>query len=177
MTAEVLMTLFPLKLSISKLLAMTLSGLLVAMPTAAAQDKGKADLDKIPKKVMDALKARFPNPVIQHWTEEKEGGVVLYDIEFRQAGRKLEADIKADGMIDNWEGETSVKDLPAAVMKAVRTKYRNATLNEAMAITEVKGGKEVPGGYEILLETADKKEIEVTVAPNGKILEAPEETK
>jgi hypothetical protein len=35
----------------------------------------------------------------------------------------------------------------------------------------VKNNKEMLEGYEIVLETADKKEVEVTVAPDGKILE------
>ena len=38
-------------------------------------------------------------------------------------------------------------------------------------VTEVKDGKDKLEGYEIVLETADKKEVEVTVAPDGKILE------
>jgi hypothetical protein len=40
-----------------------------------------------------------------------------------------------------------------------------------MAITAVKDGKDVPEGFEITLQTADKKDAEVTVGPDGKILE------
>jgi uncharacterized membrane protein YkoI len=54
---------------------------------------------------MAKLRARFPEAEIQQWTREEEDGVVLYDIEFRQQGRKFEADIKEDGAIDNWERE------------------------------------------------------------------------
>lgn len=160
-----------LRWSVYGLFTVVLAGLFLAMPAAGAQDKSRPDLDKIPKKVMDALKARFPNPEIQQWTEEKEGDIVLYDIEFLQRGRKFEADIKEDGTIHNWEREIPVKDLPAAVRKAVDTRYRKATLKEAMAITAVKDGKDALEGYEIVLETADKKGVEVTVAPNGKVLE------
>src|SRR5262249_22500163 len=130
-----------------------------------------SDEKEIPKKVMDALKAKFPKAEITKWTKEKEGNDVVYDIEFKQEGRKFEADIKEDGTILNWEKEIAAKDLPEAVKKAVDKKYPNAKLKEIMEVTEVKGKEEKLEGYEIVLETADKKEVEVMVAPDGKILE------
>lgn len=150
-----------------------LAGLLlvVVIGFVAGQAQDKLDLDKIPKAVMDALKAKFPNPVIHKWTKETEAGHVIYDIEFKQAGRKCEADIREDGTIQNYEKEVAAKDLPAAVKAAVDKKYPRATLKDIMEITEVKGKEEKLEGYEIVLETADKKEVEVTVAPDGKLLE------
>ena len=48
------------------------------------KDKGKdkLDLDKIPKNVMDSLKAKFPKAKIHKWTKEKDGDNVVYDVEF-----------------------------------------------------------------------------------------------
>ena len=155
------------KCSVGGLFMAVFAGLVLGQPAASAQDKK----DKIPKAVMDALKAKFPKAEIHKWTKEKEGDDVVYDIEFKQEGRKFEADIKEDGTIHNWEKEIAAKDLPKAVTKAVEKKYPKATLKEIMEITEVKDGKEELEGYEIVLETADKKEVEVTVAPDGKILE------
>jgi hypothetical protein len=129
------------------------------------------ELDKIPKVVMDALNAKFPDSEIHKWTKEKEGDIVVYDIEFKQQGRKFEADIKEDGTIHNWEKEIAAEDLPETVMKAVETKYPRSTLNEIMEITAVTEGKEALEAYEVVLETFDKKEVEVTVASDGKILE------
>jgi hypothetical protein len=40
-----------------------------------------------------------------------------------------------------------------------------------MEITEIKDKKEVHGGFEIVLETAAKKSVELTIAKDGKILE------
>ena len=149
-----------------------LAALVLGGPASRAQDKqDKLDLDKIPKKVMDALKTRFPKAEIHKWTKENEGGNVVYDIEFKQEGRKFEADIKEDGTIVNWEKEIAAKDLPDAVKKAVDKKYPKATLKEIMEITEVKDKKEALHGYEVVLLTADRKRVEVTVAPDGKILE------
>ena len=142
------------------------------LPAAVARagDEPK-DLDKIPKAVMDALKAKFPGAKIDTWTKETENGKVIYDMEFKKDGRKAEADIAEDGTIQNFEEEFDAKDLPKAVTEAVEKKYPESKLKEVMEITEIKDKKEVHGGFEIVLETADKKEVEVTVAKDGKILE------
>lgn len=134
-----------------------------------AQDQ--LELDKIPKVVMDALKAKFPDAEIHQWTKETEGDIVVYDIEFKQQDRKFEADIKEDGTIHNWEKEIAAKDLPQAVKKVVEEKYPESTHIEIMEIRAVKEGEDVLEGYEIVLETADKKEVEVTVSPDGEVLE------
>ena len=129
------------------------------------------ELDKIPKVVMDALKARFPDAEIHKWTKEKEGDIVVYDIEFKQQDRKFEADIKEDGTIHNWEKEIAAADLPEVAMKAVEAKYPESAIKEIMEITAVTEGKEALEAYEVVLVTADKKEVEVAVAADGEILE------
>ncbi len=141
---------------------------------AAAQEKKddkKPHLDKVPKKVLDALKAKFPKAEVHKLTVEKEGDKVVYDIEFTQDKRKFEADVFEDGTIQNWEREVPAKDLPKAVTDAVEKRYPKATLKEVMEVFDVKDGKDTPGGFEITLETADKKSVEVTVTADGKITE------
>src|SRR5262249_48963997 len=126
----------------------------------AAPEKAK-DLDKIPKTVMDALKAKFPKAEIHKWTKEKKGEDVVYDIEFTENGRACEADIKENGTIINYEKAIVAKDLPAAVTKAIESKYPKATLKEIMEETEVKGKDEKLSAYEVVLVTAEKKTVEV----------------
>src|SRR5262245_24178865 len=129
-------------------------------------------LDKIPKAVMDALLAKFPKAKIDKCTKAKEGGAVVYDIEFHQQnGRKGEADIKEDGTYINYEKEIDAKDLPKAVREAIEKKYPKSTLKEIMEETEVKGKDEKLSAYEVIVETADKKKVEVRVSPQGKVLE------
>jgi hypothetical protein len=144
--------------------------LLIGTAEVRPQDEA-VPLDKIPKAVMNALRAKFPKAKIDKCTKAKEGNDIVYDIEFKQEGRKCEADIKEDGTFINYEKEIPAKDLPAAVKKAVTKRYPKATLKQVMEITEVKGKDEKFDGYEIVLETADKKSVEVTVAPDGKIRE------
>jgi hypothetical protein len=144
---------------------------MLALDFPRAQKKDNLGLEKIPKKVMDTLKAKFPKAEIRKWTRENEGGIVIYDIEFEQGVRKFEADILEDGTIHNWEREIAAKDLPEAVRKTLEKKYPQSILMEIMEITEVKEGKDELEGYEIVLDTAGNKEVEVTIAPDGTILE------
>jgi uncharacterized membrane protein YkoI len=143
----------------------------VVLTAVVARGDEAKDVDKIPKAVMDTLKAKFPKAKIDKWTKETENGKVMYDIEFKQDGRKAEADIAEDGTLLNFEKEFDAKDLPKAVTEAVEKKYPRSKIKEVMEITDIKDKKEVHGGFEIVLKTADRKEVEVTIAKNGKVLE------
>jgi hypothetical protein len=127
--------------------------------------------NKIPKVVMDALLAKFPKAKIDKCTKAKEGGDVVYDIEFKQEDRKCEADIKENGTYINYEKAIEAKDLPKVVSDAVEKRYPKSTLKETMEETEVKGKDEKLSAYEVVLLTADKKDVELRLAPDGKILE------
>src|SRR5262245_51932134 len=87
-----------LKWSVAGLFTVALAVALAAT-VARAEDKKDDKKDEIPKKVMDALKAKFPKAEIDKWTKEKEGDKIVYDIEFKQDGKKFEADIFEDGTI------------------------------------------------------------------------------
>src|SRR5262245_45075780 len=99
------------------------------------------DLDKIPKTVMETLKAKFPNAKIEKWTKETEDGKVIYDIEFKNDGKKAEIDIFEDGSIQNFEKEFDATELPKAVIETVEKKFPKAKMKEVMEITEVKEKK------------------------------------
>lgn|SRR5262245_5249699 len=145
---------------------------LLSLPAAPAraQDE-KVDLDKIPEKVMATLKAKFPGAKITAATKAKENNETIYDIEMTKDGKKCECDLKENGTIVNFENEIAVKDLPTAVVKAVQAKHANCKLKEAMVTMVIKDGKDVIDGYEVLIDTADNKEVELTVSPDGSKIE------
>ena len=151
--------------------SVVLAGLLMGWGGVEAQEMAKPDTNQLPKQVMDGLTARFPKPEIDKWIREKEGEIVVYDIEFKQGGQKFEADINEDGTIHNWEKAIAAKNLPSSVRKTVENKYPKASMKEIMEITAVKNGKDELEGYEIVLRTRHKKNVEITVAPDGKMLE------
>src|SRR5437660_50559 len=127
--------------------------------------------DKIPKAVMDALLRKFPKAKIDKCTKAKEGNDIVYDIEFKQEGRKCEADIKENGTYINYEQAIEAKDLPRVVRDAIEKKYPKATWKGIMEEKEVHGKEETLSAYEVVLVTADKKGVDVRVSPDGKILE------
>ena len=128
----------------------------------------KVAVDKIPKKVMEVINKRFPDAKITSAEKETENGKVVYDIELTHKGRKYEMDIKEDGTILEIENEIPAKNLPEAVAKALEAKYPKSTIKEAMEVNKVKGKDEKLDHYEVTLETAEKKSIEVTVSLDGK---------
>src|SRR6516165_5290878 len=133
--------------------AVVLAGFFVFPAVAAADDKKaeKLKLDKIPKKVMEAIKNRFPNAEITSAEKETEDGKVVYDIELKHDGRKYEMDIQEDGTIVEIEKEIKLKDLPEAVAKAIKAKYPDAKIEEIMEVNKVKGKEEKPDHYEVIL--------------------------
>lgn len=152
------------------LTATLLAALVSTLPRSLAADQPK-DLDKIPPRVLDALNAKFPRAAIEKWTKEREHGKTIYDIEFTAGGRKAEADIAENGTIQNFETQFDPAQLPKPVADAVARKYPKSRMKEVLQITEIKNKKEVDGGFEIVIETAGKQEVELTIARSGKVLE------
>ena len=99
----------------SRLAAAVLLALFVAAVSVGAEDekdkKDKVDLEKVPKKVMDALKAKFPKAKIHKWSKEKEGDAV-----FRGAVSVLFHDPSVDAKMLLREKEI-LEDLENAIDK------------------------------------------------------------
>src|SRR4051794_38109114 len=93
---------------------------LTALFAAAALAQEKIQPDKLPAKVADALKARFPGAMITQVTKEMENGEVIFDIEMTKDGKKHEMDCKEDGTIVDIQNEVAIKDLPPAAVNAIK---------------------------------------------------------
>lgn|SRR5262245_18612809 len=135
-----------------------------------AQDE-KVEPDKLPQKVKDTLKAKFPGATVTVATKTKENDEIIYDIEMTRNGRKHEMDCREDGSIVNFENEVAPQDLPKVVSDAVKAKYPGATIKSAMEVMVTKDNKDLVEEYELQIETADKKEVEVAVSPDGKTIQ------
>jgi len=142
---------------------------LFALPWSSAMAQEKVEADKLPQKVKDSLKARFPGHMITQATKELENNEVIYDIEMTVGGKKHEMDCKEDGTIVDIQNEIEPKDLPAAALNAIKAKYPGSTIKEVGEILVVKDKKETRDHFEVMIETADKKEMELTVSLDGKI--------
>ena len=134
---------------------------------AWAQDE-KVEPDKLPQKVKDTLKTKFPGATVTVATKTKENDEIIYDIEMTRNGRKHEMDCREDGSIVNFENEVAPRDLPKVVTDAIHAKYPGATIKSCMEVMVTKDNKDTIEEYEIQVETADKKEVEIAVSPDGK---------
>jgi hypothetical protein len=141
--------------------------------TMAATADGQAKkieiirLEDAPKAVRDAIEGRFPGAKVSTTERETEDGKVNFEVNLTHKDRKYEMHIQEDGTIKAIEKEINLKDVPEAVLKAVKNKYPDATIQAAMEVNKVKDKKETPDHYLIAIKIGDKK-TEINVSLDGK---------
>ena len=119
---------------------------------ACAQTPPKAVTDNFAKKFSSATKVK--------WDQEEENE---WEAEFKMNGTEMSASFDNAGKWMATEAELSEKDLPAAVLKAVKAAYGDWKIEDVESIEtpEMKG-------YELGIEKG-KEELEITVTADGKI--------
>jgi uncharacterized membrane protein YkoI len=139
---------------------------LAGMTARADEEKeGKVALDKVPKTVLDAVKAKFKGAELVSAGTEKEDGKLVYEINLKHQGHKIDVTVRPDGKILSSEKTIGVKDLPKEVSEALDGKYAKAKIKLVEEVTE---GEKV--NYEVLLVTADNKTLEIVFDPKGKVV-------
>jgi len=151
--------------ALSRVGLFALVGLLLVAAGARGQDK-KIALDKVPKPVLDAVKAKYPGAELKSAEEDKEDGKTLYEVALTFKQLTLDVKLTPDGKFVEIEKAISAKDLPRAVTAVLDSKYPKATINKAEEVTK---GDQV--GYEVGLVTADNKKVGLELDAKGKILE------
>ena len=140
----------------------------LAISTVRA-DEEKIPLDKLPKAVLDAVKAKFPKAELVSAEKETEDGKTVYEVAIKEGKTTAEIKLSEDGKILEIEREVDVKDLPKAIKDALEAKYPKA--KHTGAEESIQGDKK---NYEVALTTADGKTLKVTLDGAGKILETEE---
>jgi hypothetical protein len=141
--------------------------------TFVRADEQKVPLDKVPAKVLDAVKAKFPNAEMKSASKEKENNETVYEVTIKNDGQKIDVELKEDGTILAIEKTIDAKDLPEKVTNAVKEKYGNVKYKVAEEVIK----KDKLEYYEVVIETAEKKVFEAEVSPEGKILKEEEKKK
>ena len=151
--------------------------------TAAAPPAGDGEetvpLDKVPRPVLDTVKARFQGAKLTGAAREKDKDKWVYEVSLKEKGKDKNVDVTCtpEGELLMIEKEIESKDLPKAAVKAIEDKYPNPTYKIAEEIFKVEKKEEKLEYYEVLLVTQDKKKtMEVQVTADGKIV-AEEEKK
>jgi uncharacterized membrane protein YkoI len=150
---------------VSRLAAGVIVALLVLLGASSRADEEKVPLDKVPKAVVDAVKAKYPGAKLLGAAKETEKGKTTYEVALKHKGHKYEVALTAEGTILEVEKEIAVKDLPKAIKEALTAKYAKATLKTAEEIH--KGDKLT---YEVHLVTVEGQRMEVVLDPSGKVL-------
>jgi uncharacterized membrane protein YkoI len=147
-----------------------LAGVALLALTAAcvrADEEEKVPLDKLPRAVVDAVGAKFPKAKLVGAAKEKEDGKTVYEVAIKDGDSNIEVTVTPEGKITTVEKEITLKDLPRAVSDAFEAKYPKAAVKK---VEEISKDDKVTA-YELLLVTADKKKLEVSFDPKGKLLE------
>jgi hypothetical protein len=146
------------------------AAVLVALFALAAKTSaGEKDipLDKLPKAVVDAFKAKFPGAKLTKAVEEKDdAGKPMFELGFTFKGYKYEVELQPDGTFIAIDKQIDFKELPKAVAKTLVDKYPKATYKIIEEVTK----KDKVEYYEIALVTVDNVTFEVLVDPSGKTL-------
>jgi hypothetical protein len=133
---------------------------------SARADDEKIAIDKLPEVVLKAINTKFPGAKLEEAAKEVEDGKTTYEVELTFKEGEYTVSVKSDGTIEEVEREVAIKDLPVAVLAALKAKYPKATLDEA---EEVTAGTKVT--YEVLVKRKGKKDRQLVLNPKGRILQ------
>jgi hypothetical protein len=144
---------------------------ILLLVTAAYAGEEKVPLDKVPKPVMETVKARFKDSLVSGVAKEKnDEGKLVYEVSLKVEGQNIDVILAPEGEMRLIEKTIDAKNLPGAVAEALEHKYPKATYKRLEEIFKVEGKNEMLAYYEAQLVTAKKRKLEVELSVEGKIL-------
>jgi hypothetical protein len=143
---------------------------LFALASGARAQEVEIKLDQVPKAVMDSAQAKFSGAKIREASKETEDGKTVFELSMIHEDRKMDVTFQEDGTLVLVETEVSEKELPAAVLRAVKDKYPSGKIDLVESVKKGAKVKKEVDYYEFHLTTVDKKSAEVEVDSTGKIL-------
>lgn len=142
-----------------------IAALTLLVAGAGRAQEEKVGLEKLPKAVRDAVKAKFPGATLVEASQEKDDGKTVYEVTLKYRDHNHDVTYQADGVLVSVEKEITAKDLPPAVADTLAAKYPKASYKRVEEIT-----KGTAVSYEVLLTTAQGRTVEVVVDPRGSVL-------
>ncbi len=92
------------------------------------QGQGKKEKVELPAAVAKAVKANFPNAEIGSAEAEKEAGINLYDIEFKDDQGEIE--VAEDGTVMDLATIVAMTEVPKAAAEAISKAAQGATIKQ-----------------------------------------------
>jgi hypothetical protein len=132
-------------------------------------DEEKIEVDKLPKAVVNAVKAKYPDGKLVSAEKETEGDKTVYEVVVKNKDQSIEITLDGDGKILEVEQEVAAKDLPKAVTKTIEEKYPKGTIKNAESST-----RDEKVTYTVLLENdvvieKEKQNVQLQLTAEGKI--------
>lgn len=177
--------------SLVRLVLMSMIAVLLCPNIRAEEEEETVPLDKLPKVVIDAVKKMFPDAELKAATkevvkeaakeededdnddtadgkekedkDEKQESEVVYEVTLSQKGRTIDVAVEEDGEIEEVEQSIDLNELPKIVADELANKFPKSKLKSAEVIYEVEDGRMELQGYEVILISAEGKEIEADV--------------
>jgi Putative beta-lactamase-inhibitor-like, PepSY-like len=134
----------------------------------ALQADEKISLDKVPTRVKQSLKGKYPRAHVVSAAKENEEGKTVYEFKLEEGDKKWEATFNPEGKFLGTEEAIKEADLPGEVKTAFQKKYPDAKVLRVDKETTGEGGS-AKVVYEIVVQTGSKK-MEVQFDPSGKFL-------
>jgi hypothetical protein len=135
----------------------------------ATADEVKVAVSEVPVAGLEAAKALFPAASVSGAAKETENGKTFYEITLKHKGKTIDVTVGLDGALQWIEKEIDPQDLPKAVQATLEEKYPKAAYKIIEEVSTVKNNKPRLDFFEVLLVTAEKKELEIQIAADGKI--------
>ncbi|HEX7477287.1 MAG TPA: PepSY-like domain-containing protein [Polyangiales bacterium] len=109
----------------------------------------------VPKPVLAAVEAKFPNARLTHFAKEVEDGKTLYEVVLTVGTSHAEISVSPDGKIVSEETTITMNELPAAAQKSLAaSKYGTAKVLRVERVMDA--AKPDATTFELMVEQAGK---------------------
>ena len=88
--------------------------------------QARAGRTKLPAKAANAIKTNFPKAKVTGIGRERENGVMYYEVNLKENGKRFEVEVTPDGAIGEIEAKLGLKDLPKDVREIVAKATKGA---------------------------------------------------
>ncbi len=123
--------------------------------------------ENVPAKTESSFAQKFPDAKKVKWDKENMNE---WEAEFKMNGKEYSANFDNVGKWMETEYEIKTSELPAAVKTTIENEFNGFDIEEA-EVSETPGGKV----FELQMEQ-DENEVEVAIAPDGKVIKKAEKS-
>ncbi len=134
---------------------------------AAAEESDKIEIGRLPKPVADAIKKKYALAELKAAEKGDEDGKTVYEVSIKNGKDNIDVTLDPQGKILLVEKEVAEQDLPKAVLAAAKAKHPQGVVK----LCEELWKDDKLSGYEVTIETPDKKTAEVEFDAAGKPVE------